>query len=1389
MKAIQAAIVSKRDGEALGRVELPRQLVAGAEQFLIHPALLDACFQVAQFAASESQDRRTFLPARIDRIAFFAKPGTVVFCHAKLVHSNSHAFVWNFQICDEEGCVLLAAQGYRVQAVRGMSASSNEDADNWLYKTKWVNKPLSQAALTLEQPQPGTWLIFADRSGVAERLGSLLKERGASPLLLFQEQYSGLIGASTENISTSLQADLRHLFAKAIDKKIAGVVHLWSLDAPAAKELDPPSLLQAEAGGCHSVLHLVQAMAIENAAAPVWLVTRCAQCTGPADSISVAQSPLLGVGRTVLTEFPHLACRMVDLSSDNRQDAAAVLLQEIVFGDGETEVAWRGESRFANRLAPISLDSHSSRAALSRKRGYRLIIPASGVMDQLDLHEIRRRKPRASEVEIEICAAALNFRDVMKSLGIYPMESDRDLLLGDECSGRIVAVGNQVEEFAIGDEVIASGAGCFASHLTVPAEFVLRKPARLSFEQAATIPVAYMTAWYALHHLGRIRRGERILIHAATGGVGLAAIQIAQLAGAEVFATAGNDEKRSHLRRLGIRHIMDSRSTAFADEVRTFTKGAGVDLILNSLAGDAIAIGLSVLAPGGRFLEIGKRDVYANTAIGLRAMRSNVSMFVIDMGQVIASQPNVVQSLLQTILKLFRSGKLQPLPHLALPVSQAEDAFRFMAQAKHIGKIVLSMQDVKVAPRSAPPRRAIEFSAKASYLITGGLGGFGLAVAQWMVERGAKNLVLTGRSGAAAPEAKRAVAELKRRSANVLVVKADVTDERQVERVLAQIDRELAPLRGIFHAAMVLDDGFLPQLTPERFARVMAPKVAGAWNLHVASSKLLLDHFVLFSSVSALVGTAGQANYAAANCFLDALAHHRNALGLPALSVNWGALSEVGVLARNPEVAHHLAAHGVYGIGPAQATEMLGRLLQRNITQIGFMHVDWQRLFGNVPHASPAPRFSEVFVASSQQATGSDSDLRRTIRSAPDSEKPALACALVGESVARVLRTSAARLEPNRPLREAGLDSLMAFELLNRLEVQFGISLPTSKISASTTVASLAAVVLESLDAGVAKPADAKVEVQPIERNGNPTIELAPWTEQMLTLRACTLGTPIFFMHPAGGGTAIYDALAAQLPEGFPVLAIQSRMLAGAGDEWNSVEEMARNYAEIIGCKQPEGDLRLAGFSAGGFFALATARELERRGRRVSLVALIETPVAMLDPAFPRERVLKNLIAEVFDHLAGEPALPQQHEQEELSGSMMEVARSILKTKDEAAQLRLATSWLAKQGVDIGNGGDAGLKRFFAVFIRHANLIESIKAEAVDAPVWLGRGGLSWLTDLPVSPSIRKRIARGEFSEEILDGRHFELMHPPFVETLAARLGAALAKTEEACAEEAFAML
>ena len=401
----------------------------------------------------------------------------------------------------------------------------------------------------------------------------------------------------------------------------------------------------------------------------------------------------------------------------------------------------------------------------------------------------------------------------------------------------------------------APAAGALATHLAVDARFVFRKPQDISFEEAATIPIAFLTAYYSLHRLADLQKGERVLIHAGSGGVGLAAIQLAQAAGAEIFATAGSDAKRDFLRAIGVPHVFDSRSVMFGDEILEVTKGEGVDVVLNSLAGEAIAKGLSILRAGGRFVEIGKSDIYADTRIGLRPFRRGLSLFAVDFDQLWLEHPDLVQTLLSEVKVLLDAGTVRPLTHRVFSMFNAPSAFRYLAQAKQIGKVVISMRDRGFATLKRPPLDPPPMKQDATYLITGGLGGLGLATAEWLVENGARHLVLIGRSGASSPVAQATVQKLRDKAINVRVVQGDVSREDDVRILLNEIRTSGPPLAGIIHAAMVLEDGLVTQTDAASALISFRPKASGAWNLHHLTQDMKLDFFVMYSSCASLLGS------------------------------------------------------------------------------------------------------------------------------------------------------------------------------------------------------------------------------------------------------------------------------------------------------------------------------------------------------------------------------------------------------------------------------------------------------------------------------------------------------------------------------------------------------
>lgn len=941
----------------------------------------------------------------------------------------------------------------------------------------------AEKASSRPETTPRHWLIFADRGGTCSAIAERLERRGDSCVLLSPGAGYKQINDHQFQINPAEREEYRRLLHDLVQvcPSLHGVIHCWSLDASPPELTTLVSLEEAAAVGCHSVTNLIQAWA-ETGTYPrfdLWLVTGGAQPVGGAGParLSVAQAPVIGLARVIANEHPDLHCKLVDLSRKPTALEVDSLVEELFSTGNEDEIAIRGQGRYAPALARSSVirSSMQGKKVVSPSMvPVRVAIDTPGLLDNLKLQESVRRKPGPGEVEVHVHAASLNFRDVLKALGIYPTDSIERLQLGDECAGVVTDVGEGVTGFKCGDEVLVSARGSLSSYITTDSIPVVRKPAHLSFEEAATIPIAFITAYYALHVLGRIAEGERVFVQAGAGGVGMAAVQIAQLAGAEVFATAGSTEKRELLKLLGVKHVMNSRSLAFAEEIKEITHGRGVDIVLNSLAGDAIQQGLSCLAPSGRFIELGTKDIFQNTRLGLRAFKNGISFMTVGPAT-LSEKPLFVRSGLETLVRLFEDRRLHPLPHRVFPLGEVRNAFRYMAQAKHIGRVVLSFQadTVAVEPRVQEAHRCRE---DGTYLVTGGLGGFGLATAEWLAAKGARHLVLAGRSGQVSGDAAAAIAGLEARGARVVVSRMDVTNEADVLRVINDIQTSLPPLRGVIHSAMVLDDGILLQLTTDRFRHVMHPKVLGAWNLHNATIHLPLDFFLLYSSVATMAGNPGQGSYVAANVFLEALAHYRHELGLPSLAIAWGHVNDVGYVARNAQVGAHLDSIGLKGYSAKLALEALSRVMGSPQAQIGIMKVDWREWFQYAP-AHGSARFSLLIdpELANAEASRGQARIRDAILAAQPGERAELIRKFLTEQVARVVGMSPSKLDPERPINEMGLDSLMMMELKNRIEKDTGVSLPTVELMRGPNIIRLTQILLAQtpdVDATGGKPAE-----------------------------------------------------------------------------------------------------------------------------------------------------------------------------------------------------------------------------------------------------------------------------------------------------------------------------
>jgi NADPH:quinone reductase-like Zn-dependent oxidoreductase/SAM-dependent methyltransferase/acyl carrier protein len=951
-----------------------------------------------------------------------------------------------------------------------------ETAQHSLMLARGPQQTSLSPAVARHPAEARVWLIFADggtadRSSTGAQLALHLEALGDRVIQArFGTDFSRN-GRSEFTIRDDKPNDMRRLL-DAISRdtpRLAGILHFGSLDTETSEEMTSESLVGSARLGYIGVLHLLQALASTEGLAidAIWLVTRSAQPienrTAP---LELAQSPLWGLGRVAIAEYQNLRCRLVDLATCSPQEIKA-LAEELDAGDDtEDEIALHGELRFVHRLLPVSLATLHGTGRQSAQSGepFGIELRQPGAMDSLSPRPLVRRAPKPDEIEVEIAATGLNFKDLMTAMGMVPKDAITDdtggRLLGLECAGRVVAVGDDVTEFAVADEVVVVAPRTLATHITIDRRFAAQKPRHLSLEQAATIPIAFVTAFYALHTLAGMRRGERVLIHSAAGGVGLAAVQLALQAGATVFATAGSPEKRQLLSALGATHVMDSRSLAFADEVLDITAGEGVDIVLNSLAGEAIDKSLSVLRPFGRFVEIGLIDIYKNRRIGMRALRKNISLFAVDLSRVFDQKSDLPQSLLREAVGRFGADGLKPLAHRVFPATRVADAFRTMAQAKHVGKLIVSVKDMEGIRLERVPRSAT-IDPKGSYLITGGLGGFGLAIAERLARGGAGHIVLASRS-AASSSVQTAIASMRQPGVEITTCQMDVTKLEDVQRAIA-IAQKVAPLRGILHAAMVLDDAPIERLTEQRMWQAMAPKIMGAWNLHSLTADMALDFFVMFSSFTSIVGNLGQANYVAGNAFLDMLAYYRRSRGLPALTVNWGNVGGAGYVARNKDAAERLERIGTTAMPIAETLDLLEDLMAGDAVQVGVAQLDWNEVGQLMGDRIPA-RLAGLRSEAGTQTDRSTSDARlREILAADGAVLPSLLEGYIRDHLARAIGASPARIDVHQSLLSLGLDSLIAVEVRNRINADLGMNVPLAKIIQSESINALASYIAERL--------------------------------------------------------------------------------------------------------------------------------------------------------------------------------------------------------------------------------------------------------------------------------------------------------------------------------------
>ena len=897
----------------------------------------------------------------------------------------------------------------------------------------------------------GVWILSADRGGMAAALAAQLAAQNQRVVLASDDLERTRLAAESEAgiVVAAVEMERRESWRSLVeglpsDVPFAGAVHLVAQDGRGADATTAELAADAKRAAA-SALALAQGVADADAAPEkgLWFVTRGAQVLERERAGELAGAALWGLGRVVAREAPQLQSRMLDLDPE-AAEPQAVLLDEVLFPDSENHIAHRHGRRQVARL--VRKGSGAERLALPEEAGWVLAPDEGGAIETLRVQPLAARALEPKEVRVAVEACGLNFLDVFRAMGLV-----EEGLLGEEFCGRIVETGSDATTVTVGDRVAGFAFGTFGPEVVTREELVALAPPSVSATALATIPSVFVTSVLS-YELAGLKAGDRVLIHAGAGGVGLAAIQLAQAAGAEVFATA-SAPKQAYLRSLGVRHVFDSRSTAFGQDVLEATGGAGVDVVLNSLTGEGfIEASLACLAQGGRFVELARRDILSEDEMA--ALRPDVAYSILDLYTLKQEDPARPGAALRNVLARIATGELAPLMHTRWPLAETSAAMGFMRAARHIGKIVLT----------TPPLSTGRLRQEGTYLVTGGMGGIGCELAGWLAERGAGSVVLNGRR---LPDdaAAKTIEALRARGFRIEVEIADVTDPAALDAMLARMDATQPPLAGVIHCVGVLSDAALGNQSWESFETVLWPKMLGAWHLHRATAGRDLDMFVLYSSVAGILGNPGQANHATANAFLDQLAAHRRALGLPGQAIAWGAWSELGEAEEQRErIAGRREAFGTGWFTPEQGFKAFERLLRQDATSAVVAAVDWP-VFGESLGDRP-PFLEDLLTVATDDGDGpfSSQDLLVQLGATPPAGREDLLVSFLQAEVQAVLRLPSAPA-PAVGFFDLGMDSLMAVELRNRLNRTFSEAyvVPNTLVFDYPTIADLARHLVDAL--------------------------------------------------------------------------------------------------------------------------------------------------------------------------------------------------------------------------------------------------------------------------------------------------------------------------------------
>jgi len=1066
----------RRDGEVLATIAAHDELVVPADNYQLHPTVLDACFQslISALPTGSELSKQVYIPVGIEQLRHYRKVSCPLYCHGVVHDMDASAIRGDIRLCDEQGNVLVEILNLRCQALRSLRRSGEDMLDSWAYQASWLEQILPDAAI---EPSTACHVLLINRDDAGQQLREAFERHADSPVVaVFGGDNFEKISSQEYRLNPADPKHLRRLFDDAnLTNATASLIYGMAMSG----RNDDPVHLQA-ASAALAFMQSVQPLS-DRSSLRICLLTQDAQCVLPDDTAEgFAASPLIGLGRVAAVELPALNCRCIDLDGNLSASALLQLVTECSSECAESEIALRGDQRFVFRLrqqSPASI-SRPALTAVGDNDNFELapkqLASSAGSAFQM----CSRREPGSREVEIEIEAARIDTQVNAHAADLQ------------EVSARILRVGSEINSWYAGDEIVACYRGTLSrfQNLSADAALVMRKPAGWLPQQSANALSGLVLARTALLDYGRTTAEKSVLILGSDTATGQSLYQLAASLECTVVVVAADG-----LTREGA--IPDAgapinglylNSATLAQDLAALKPSAGFDIIVNTAVLPSHLNIDALLNARGQYIQLNENNDSAMAPVRLASGKMQLQLNKSAVMEAALQTPATTLAQLQALLAGINSFGVQ-LPQRSLDNPFADNSFT----TSHTSAVLNfdAAADLSVIGRSAA---ALHIKPNVTYLITGGFGGFGLAMARWLIAEGARQLVLVSRSGARGDSAKAAVEELQSYGAVVHAKAMDIADGNAVQLLIEEISAQLPPLAGIFHTAGVLDDRELLDMDAASVAKVMRPKALGAWHLHHLTSELELDCFVLYSSVSALIGNRNQANYVAANVFLDNLAHHRHARGLPATSINWGALNDVG-MAADANIIRHLEHIGITGFSAQQAQEAFASLMQSPVAQTGIFDVDWQR-WSKFETSAALPRYEELVDSDDAEAS---TDGWESLHAQGHEALAAAVTANFSDILAATLKLAIEQIDPETPINRYGLDSLTAIDLQIKIRDACKVDVSILELMKGNSITRLAEVITAKMDKLYS---DGSVIGDKTNASATPTISALPVLEDIATL-------------------------------------------------------------------------------------------------------------------------------------------------------------------------------------------------------------------------------------------------------------------------------------------------